>query len=219
MADRLTTPDPSPAERALQLWLDRREEDVDWTRLAPGPTVAEVATRLTAAPRAFLAEVVDLPALGGDVLAANDTRITDGVDRVLRVAQGWVASRQGAALGLWLYASEDRLGPLSRPLRRETPDRLLAALGLRLAAIVDPYRWLVEADRREEAARVAILWSDQRPSDEDAATAYGRWVALDSLRRDRALQATLTDYRHRQEVMRRLQEQRAREAAARYTPE
>lgn len=219
MADRLRVPGPTPAERALQHWLDRREENVDWNRLLPGPTVIEVAARLTAAPRAFLAEPVDLPALAGDVLALGPAGTGEALDRVLRAAQGWAASRQGVALGLWIYASEDRLGPLSQPLLRTTPDRMLAALGFRLAAVVDPYRWLVEADRRQEAARSVILWSGQRPGAEDPATAYGRWVALDSLRRDQALQATLTDYQHRQEVMRRLQEQRAREAAARYTPE
>jgi len=219
VADRLAPAAQSPAERALEQWARLgHDEEAIWAGLVPGPTVAEVAGRLSATPREFLDDAVDLRALAGDVLGDGLRGRLRWIDPVLRDAQGWSASRRGVAVGLWVYASEEVLGPFSRPLLRGAPERLLAALGLRLAAVVDPYRWLVEADRREEAARAVLLWSGQHP-DEDYPTARSRWSALDSLRRDQALRAALGDYLHRQEVGRRLREQRAREAAARYAPE
>lgn len=220
MADRLAPAAQTPPERALEQWARLgHDEEAIWAGLVPGPTVAEVSGRLSAAPRELLDDGVDLRALAGDVLGAWPSGpVARGLDRVLDDAQGWTASRQGVAVGLWVYASEDLLGPFGTPLLRAAPDRLLAALGLRLAAVVEPYRWLVEADRREEAARAVLLWSGQHP-DEDYPTARSRWSALDSLRRDHALRAALGDYLHRQEVARLLREQRAREAAARYAPE
>ena len=219
MADRLAAAAQTPPERALERWARLgHDEEAAWAGLVPGPTVAEVAGRLSATPREFLDDAVDLRALAGDVLGDVVRGRTRWLDPVLADAQGWSAGRQGVAVGLWVYASEDVLGPFGRPLLRTVPERLLAALGLRLAAVVEPYRWLVEADRREEAVRAILLWSGQHP-DEDYPTARSRWSALDSLRRDQALRAALGDYQHRQEVARRLREQRAREAAARYAPE
>lgn len=215
MAERLAPAGRTPQEQALQHWAEQgHDEEAIWSGLVPGPTLAEVMAQLSATPREFLDDAVDLTALAGDVLGARARR----TDAVVRAAQPWGPSRQGIAVGLWVYASEDVLGPFGVPLLRPTPERLLAALGLRLAAVVDPYRWLVEADRREEAARAILLWSGQHP-DEDYPTARSRWSALDSLRRDQALRATLADYLHRQEVLRRLRDERAREAAARVAPE
>ena len=222
MADRLAAAAETPAERALRQWVGLgHDEEKIWNGLVPGPTVAEVAGRLSATPREFLGDAVDLRALAGDVLGdgpGGAPGASAATDRVVDAAQAWGPSRQGVAVALWVYASEDVLGPFDRPLLRSAPDRFLGALGLRLAAVVEPYRWLVEADRREEAARAVILWSGQHP-DEDYPTARSRWSALDSLRRDQALRTAMADYRHRQEVTRRLQEQRAREAAARHAPE
>lgn len=223
MAERYARPTPDARQQALQAWLGHHgDEQVDWSSLLPGPPVAQLAARLSAVPRSFLDESVDLLALGGDVLGEPEHGWLDpAVSAAVTLIQteGVPESTPGAALGLWIYASVDLLGPLQPALRTDAAERVLAGLALRLAPVVPPYDWLVQAERREEAARGLLLWSGQRPAGEDVTVAQARWEGLDSLRRDAALRATLTDYVHRQDVLRRLQADRAREAAARYTTE
>lgn len=134
-------------------------------------------------------------------------------------ASGSSAARRAAALVLWLWASDDLHGPLSVPLNVAWPDRALAALAFRLAAVVDPAEWVSDADRRDEAARQFLFWSGNLPAGEDQATAKSILAMRDSLQQNAALAQTVAEHEHRLEVSRRLQAARAREAAARYSSE
>lgn len=231
--DREAEPQPRPAQDAealLELWF-AREDDVDtaWRQCAPGPGVAEIATRLSLVPPAFLADALAILPLAEHILGVEyGANLVSGADlraqRVLATADqvratGSSAARRGAALALWLWASDDLHGPLSVPLSVASRDRALAALAFRLASVVDPAEWVRDADRRDEAARQFLFWSGHLPAGEDEATARSILAMRDSLQQNAALAETLADHEHRLEVSRRLREARAREAAARYSSE
>lgn len=197
---------------ALLAWADRGgSEDAAWSSLQAGPPISELAARLTTVPRPFLDERLSVVALSGDVLGGENLACLPFVD------EGHV--RTGAAIGLWLIASEDLVGPFTPPLRRDRLALAVDALAMRLAPVVDPLDWVADDERREEAARVFLLWSGHLPAEEDAATARALLAARDSLQRNKALAEAFEEHRHRAEVARRLADARAREAAARYSAE
>ena len=94
-----------------------------------------------------------------------------------------------------------------------------AVPGSRLAAVVEPQRWVEESERREEAARTFLLWNGQLPAREDERNARALLSRLDSAARAEALERARRDREHRSEIRRRLEDARAREAASRYSPE
>jgi hypothetical protein len=218
------------AEVLLDLWF-AREDDVEtaWRQCVPGPGVAEIATRLSLVPPAFLADTTAILPLTEHILEVEyGAKLLSGADlraqRVLATADevratGSSPARRGAALTLWLWASDDLHGPLSVPLSVVSRDRALAAMAFRLASVVDPAEWVRDADRRDEAARQFLFWSGHLPAGEDEATARSILAMRDSLQQNAALAQTLADHEHRLEVSRRLQQARAREAAARYSSE
>jgi hypothetical protein len=218
------------AEDLLELWFAREDDvDVAWRQCVPGPSVAEIATRLSLVPPAFLASGVAILPLAEHILGTEyrSTERTGAGMRARRVlsvadqvrASGSSAARRGAALVLWLWVSDDLHGPLSVPLTVVSHDRALAALAFRLAAVVDPAEWVRDAERRDEAARQFLFWSGHLPAGEDLATARSILAMRDSLQQNSALAQTLADHEHRLEVSRRLRDARAREAAARYSNE
>ncbi len=189
---------------ALAAWFTLGyDEQAQWRRLSAGPPLAEVTGRLGGLPRDFLDDRVSLPALAADVLGAH---VLDTPE--VRALAGYPEARAGAAVGLWLVAGQ--------PLSGLTA---VAALGLRLAPVVPPARWLAEPDRREEAARLFLLWCGYHPAGETPEAAQTFADRLDSLSRDRELAVAAAEHLHRMEVQRRLRERRAQEAAARYTHE
>ncbi|WP_127794026.1 phosphohydrolase [Agromyces sp. LHK192] len=210
-----------PDER-LARWTQRVAADADdpvrWEQLAPGPSVAAVASRISSVPRPFLDERVQLPALAADVLGRTGATQLSCLEYA-----GDAEVRLGAAIGLWVLASDELVGPLEPPLVAANPEaaRALAidALALRVASASDPLDWLADDTRREEAARTLLLWSGRLPAGEDAETARSMLAAIDSLAQNRALNEAYAEHRHRAEVARRLAEARAKEAAARYTRE
>ena len=189
------------------------EED-RWRSLIPGPVVVELGARLSSVPAQFLDDRVSLRALAGDVL---------GQRTALQLTALQFADhdpvRRGVSIGLWLFASESVLAPFEPGLDVRQPALPLDALGLRLAPIVDPARWLSEADRREEAVRPFLFWNGQLPRGEPPQAARAALAARDSLRFNQALAASFAEHRHRDELRRRLEDARAREAAARYARE
>lgn len=181
---------------------------------APGPSVLALSARLSGVPSQFLDERVSLGALAGDVLGrATASQLVSlqfaDDDRV----------RRGTAIGLWLFAGESVLAPLEPGLSGRHATLSLDALGLRLAPIVDPALWLSDAERREEAARTFLFWNGQLPLGETPQEAAAALAARDSLQFNEALAASFAEHRHRDELRRRLEEARAREAAARYSRE
>ncbi len=203
----------------LDLWFARDEDESGvWESLWDGPSVDELATRLSSVPQSFLAERVGITALAGDVLALETGSRLSALTSQIE-GTGSSAARRAAAIALWLWASEEEVGPFSTPLRRQYPERTLAALAFRLAHVVDPAEWVSDAERRDEAVRTFLLWSGQRPAGETEDAARAMLAMRDSLQHSRALADALRDHQHRLEVTRRLQEARAKEAAARYSSE
>jgi len=218
------------SEALLDIWFAREQDNVIvWRTCQPGASTAEIATRLSLVPAAFLADDADVLQLAENILeteygASGTTPPDRRRQEVLQIvdqvrATGSRAARRGAALVLWLWASDDLNGPLSVPLSPVWYGRAIAALSFRLAAVVDPAEWVRDADRRDEAARTFLLWSGHLPAGEDEATARSILAMRDSLQQNTALAQTMADHEHRLQVTKRLQEARAREAAARYSNE
>jgi hypothetical protein len=211
-------------EQMLQRWLDRADDvDAAWAQTVPGPPIDALASRISGVPQSFLDDRVALVALAGDILGA-DRGVAVASDEIVQVltditSTGSSAARRGAAIALWIWASEELFGALSPRLVTSHAARTLAALALRLAAVVDPREWISDAERRDEAARTFLLWSGQRPASEDRDTARSLLDMRDSLQHNGALAAAAAEHAHRLEVTRALNDARAREAAARYTHE
>ncbi|MBD3940262.1 phosphohydrolase [Microbacterium sp. NEAU-LLC] len=199
------------AQEVLGVWAASAPSvDAQWAGAQPGPSLAAVAARLSSVPKPFLDEHVSIAALAGDILGRGVTATAHADDERVR---------QGAAIALWLIASEDVIEPFDPP--PATAGRALAvdALALRLAPVAAPLEWLSDDERREEAARTFLLWCGLLPAGEDAHTARSLLDARDSLRRNAALAEAYAEHAHRAEIARRLAEARAREAAARYSSE
>jgi len=199
------------ADRILGVWAAAAPAlDAQWDAARPGPALAAVAARLSSVPKPFLDADVSIAALAGDILDRGATATAHADDERVR---------QGAAIGLWLVASEDVLEPFDPPLTGGTPALAVDALALRLAPVAAPMDWLSDDERREEAARTFLLWCGFLPAGEDAHTARSLLDARDSLRRNAALAEAFAEHNHRAEIARRLADARAREAAARYSSE
>jgi hypothetical protein len=183
-----------------------------WQQSVTGPRLDAVAERISSTPSDFLDERVDVTALAGDILGS-----VDPVRPFISAVATDPVARTGAAVALWLFASQTVVAPFDPPLP-EAPTAV-AALGLRLAPVVTPQRWLMDVTRREEAARLFLLWCGRLPAGETAEGSRAMARRLDSLARDQALAAMATEHAHRLEIQRRLREQRAAEASARYTHE
>jgi hypothetical protein len=214
---RKTPADTASATGPLDAWLARSEDEESiWRDLVPGPPIDALSSRLSTMPGAFFDEVTDVVALAGDLeLAAADPTIAD----ILAQAATSLSGRRAAAAALWLWASEDVVESFEPTLRRDHAGRALAALVWRLAPVIDPTDWLIDAQRREETVRLFLLWSGQLPAGEDVPTARALWDRIDSLKRNSALQTALADHQHRLAVLAQLQANAAAEAAARYTHE
>ena len=97
-------------EALLAAWAGRAgPEDNAWETAQPGPALAIVATRMSSVPRPFLDARVSLAALAGDILSSDGA--TDGLTCVGFADDERV--RLGAAIGLWLIASEVLIEPFS----------------------------------------------------------------------------------------------------------
>lgn len=198
-------------EQLLAAWTERSGgEDAAWAQVRPGPPLDAVAARLSAVPHSFLDDRVSVRALAHDVLPKKFACLEFVDDPRVR---------QGAAIGLWLLASEDLIGRFSPELRRGWSTLAVDALALRLAPVVAPTEWLADGERRTEAARTLLLWAGYLPEGEDRDTARSLLAAVDSLARNRALAEAYQGHRHRAEIARALEDARRKEAAARYSSE
>jgi hypothetical protein len=205
-----------PAEALANWFAENLDEEAVWAGLREGPSADEVAARLGSAPQSFLPDTVDVLALAGDVFDDPSVAATAAERITLR---GTPQSRLGAALGLWLFASQELVGPFTVPLQDGFAARAVLALAFRLAPLVEPGRWLTESERRDEAARAFLLWNGLLPLGEDQVQARSIYEMRDSVRHQDALTQALADHAHRMEVQRRLAEAQAEEAAARYSHE
>ncbi|MFK0403547.1 phosphohydrolase [Microbacterium sp. NPDC090225] len=195
----------------LAAWSERSGgEQEAWARARPGPALDGIAARLSAVPQMFLDDRVSVRALAGDVLGMAPACVPFAADERVR---------RGAAIALWIIASEELVAPFSSPVGGGAAALAVDALALRLAPVSDPLTWISDDERRIEAARTFLLWRGYLPQGEDAQTASSLLAAVDSLARDKALADAYEGHRHRAEIARKLQEARRKEAAARYSSE
>ncbi len=119
------------AHEALVAWFGTgAREESEWTVARQGPSLADVEARLSAVPSPFLAADVDVIAL------ARDAGIVDPL--ACAPHMGALEVRRGAALGVWLVASEELVAPLVPSLSSGKAARMIDALALRLAPASDP---------------------------------------------------------------------------------
>jgi len=195
----------------LQAWLSRGwYEDAAWETAVPGPPLDEVMRRLSSVPAPFLGTRVDVRALAADMGIADLACVPFVEDPQVR---------RGAAMGLWLLASQVTEGPHEPPLNAQWAARTVDGLALRVAPVSDPLQWVADAHRREEAARYALLTMGYVPAGEATDYARGVFATLDSLAHSRVLAQALADQRHRDAVAAKLAAADAKEAAARYSRE
>lgn len=204
-------------EELMWHWLGLTDDRIDWHRTIPGPTVDEVAHRMSSIPVDFLAPTFMPRAFLADVGAQSAEAEVSSWLALDHTPEGRV--RTGIAVAQWLWADEVLTGPMSVVLSRRDVVRPMGALALRLSSVVPAQIWLSDDIRRAEAARTFLAFSGQYPHDEDAGVAKAQFALHDSVARATRLRAALQDQQHRERVMRRLNDQRAREAAARYNPQ
>jgi hypothetical protein len=173
--------------------------------------VAHLTRRLADTPQDFLAdpEAVAVPAVVSDVLLmAGGSPLSspapfDGDPR-----------RRGLVLVTsWLVADPLLLacGPAALSDWLGSPE--LATL----SGIVRPSLFVSDPDRREELVRLTLRALGVRPAGETAAQAADRLSTVDSVRRQEVLLAAKAAEERAAAVRKAMEDERAREAAARYS--
>jgi hypothetical protein len=179
--------------------------------------VGRLTRRLADTPRDFLAEPAEvsvaavvsdvLVTLGGQPLravgAAPFVERPDGERNWLRLVM----------ITCWLLAHEE----LRAAGRAERAHTMLTAVLPRLAGLVDASKFVDDPDRREELARLTLRALGVPPYGETPAQFEDRLSTVDSVRRHEVLIAAREAEERAQAVRKALEEQRAKEAAARYS--
>lgn len=109
---------------------------------------------------------------------------------------------------------------LADPELQPDPDRALELLttGLdTLANLVAPATFVSDPDRREELVRLTLRALGSTPAGETAAQAEDRLSTVDSVRRHEVLLAAKAAEERAQAVRKAMEEQAAKESAARYS--
>jgi hypothetical protein len=87
---------------------------------------------------------------------------------------------------------------------------------IKLSSMVDAKQFVMDPDRREELARIALAELELRPRGETVPQATDRLTTLDSVERDRILKATLAAEKRAREVREAMERAKAQESASRY---
>jgi hypothetical protein len=180
--------------------------------------VAALTRRLTDTPQDFLADPddVSVPAVVSDVLLMAGGTPLDARSAARFAPSAGLAKRRLVLVACWLLADEELLAAAGRRAA-ERIWRLLADELDELAGLVDAHQFVRDPDRREELARIALRALRVTPAGETPAQTADRLSAVDSVRRHQAFVAAREAEKRAQEVRRKMEEQRAREAAARYS--
>jgi hypothetical protein len=187
------------------------------------PDLDSLLHHLAECPPAFLqveaeqsAERIDVAAIVCDLLRARQPEDPPELKRELLEALRGRNSAEQALIAIlcWLLSHE---WFAARPqLAAAIPGLLLSDPVLGLAALVRPERFVNDADRREELARLCLARLELRPSGETAAQAADRLTMLDSAERQRVLRATAAAERRAREIREAMARRRAQDAASRY---
>lgn len=174
--------------------------------------LSRLTRRLVETPADFLAPETSVPAVVSDLLVATGG---PGLDE--RSALPFESSEQNwlriVLISCWLLADDELMA-------RSDPQRVwhyLTEVLLPLADFVDAAKFVADPDRREELARLALRSLDLLPDGETEAQAADRLTTVDTVRRYEVLQAAKAAEERAAAVRKAMEEQRAKEAAARYS--
>ncbi|MFC0108206.1 hypothetical protein [Kibdelosporangium aridum] len=174
--------------------------------------LSRLTRRLAETPNDFLSDRASVPAVISDMLAAANRQ---GLNA--RTAKQFEAMdprwRQLVLISCWLLADE----PFREVMDRKRVLDFLNDVLPPLAKLVEPARFVTDPDRREELARLAMLALAVIPEGETVEQAADRLATVDSARRYEVLEATKAAEQRAAAVRKAMEEQRAREAAARYS--
>ncbi len=179
-----------------------------------GIPVARLTRRLADTPQDFLADpmAVAVPAVVSDVLLMSG----GGALTATEAARFEVTEPRWRRLVLvtcWLVADPGLLACGPAALARWLTARELFTLSL----LVTPLRFVQDADRREELARVTLRGLSLTPAGETPEQAADRLATVDSVKRQEVLIAAKVAEERAAAVRKAMDEERAREAAARYS--
>jgi hypothetical protein len=173
--------------------------------------LSTLTRRLAETPADFLSDQTSVAAVVSDVLVAaggDGLNATTAAPFQVTDEPNWTRL---VLIACWLV-SDESLKPVPERLMRYFTEVLP-----RLAALVPPGHFVADADRREELARLALRELDVLPDGETAEQAADRLTTVDSVRRFHVLEQTRAAEARAKAVRKAMEEQQAREAAARYS--
>lgn len=175
-------------------------------------SLSRLTRRLAETPADFLSPETSVPAVVSDLLIATGG---PGLDE--RSAMPFESSEQNwlkiVLISCWLLADDELMAPADA----KQVYHLLTEVLLPLADLVDAPKFVSDPDRREELARLAIRTLNLLPDGETKAQAADRLATVDTVRRYEVLQAAKAAEERAEAVRKAMEEQRAKEAAARYS--
>jgi hypothetical protein len=176
--------------------------------------VARLTRRLADTPPDFLSDpmAVAVPAVVSDVLLMAGGTPLDGAEAA-RFEVNEPRWRRLVLVVCWLVADPMLLATGPSALKRWLTARELFTLSL----LVAPLHFVQDPDRREELARVTLRALSLNPAGESAEQAADRLATVDSVRRQEVLIAAKVAEERAAAVRKAMEEQRAKEAAARYS--
>jgi hypothetical protein len=176
--------------------------------------VARLTRRLADTPMDFLADpaTVSVPAVVSDVLLMAGGPALDA-DTATRFDVDEPRWRRVVLVTCWLAADPALLvrGPSM------LSEWLLSQELFTLSLLVDPLTFVHDPDRREELARLTLRALSLLPAGETPERAADRLSTVDSVKRHEVLQAAKAAEERAAAVHKAMEEERAREAAARYS--
>ncbi|MBB4912457.1 hypothetical protein [Actinophytocola algeriensis] len=176
--------------------------------------VAQLTRRLADTPPDFLADpaTVAVPAVVSDVLLMAGGTALDAAAAAPFEANGprW---QRLVLVACWLLTDPSLRASDPAALKSWLTDPALA----KLSQLVDPQRFTQDPDRREELARLTLRALSLRPANETPAQSADRLSTVDSVRRQEVLVAAKEAEERAAAVRKAMEEQRAKEAAARYS--
>jgi hypothetical protein len=176
--------------------------------------VSRLTRRLADTPTDFLADPVSVavPAVVSDVLLMAGGNALDATDAA-RFEVEEPRWRRTVLVTCWLVADPTLLacGPTA------VTEWLFARELFTLSLLVDPVRFVRDPDRREELARLTLRALSLTPAGETSVQAADRLSTVDSMKRHEVLLAAKVAEERAAAVRKAMEEERAREAAARYS--
>lgn len=173
--------------------------------------LSTLTRRLAETPADFLSDQTSVAAVVSDVLVAAGGEGLNATTAQVFQLPGQPNWSRLVLIACWLV-SDESLKPDPKRLMRYFTEVLP-----QLAALVPPERFVADADRREELARLALRELDVLPDGETAEQAADRLTTVDSVRRYQVLAEARAAEARAKAVRKAMEEQQAREAAARYS--